>query len=248
MPKKKSRNNPGAKGQKDDSKPSTPMEVMFGKTLLTNASGSTDSTTKLLSKGAKKGLVAIYFAAGDDKTCQEFTPTLIDFYKAVSPDEIEIVYVSSDKNATEFNSYYGQMPWLSMLVSDEVIANKNSLARTLQINAIPTLVVLDAATGDFVTKDGVAKIREADKTSYKQVLAEWKAIKPVAIEQGVKIAASKDLTVKAFFKTLLRQIIIIFILMTVGSLVMRHGKSVLMQLTGQSAKPASSAPSGNTEL
>jgi len=245
MPKKKAaRNNPGVKDQQNE-KPQTQMEVFLGKTLMKNANGDTDSTAKLLSK--KKRLVALYFAAKDDKECQEFTPKLIDFYKAVSDDEIEVVFVSSDKSAADFNSYYSQMPWLSMLASDEVIANKNSLANSLAITTTPSLTVLDVATGKLVTREGVPQIRDAEKTTYKELLAKWKATEPVDIKQGVKSALAKDLTIAAFVKTFLRQTVLIFVFIMVGTFVSRQAKVLLVRYQ-KNRRPPSSPPSGNTEF
>lgn len=53
-------------------------------------------------------LLGLYFSASWCPPCQRFTPLLIDFYKIakeVSPNDFEIVFISSDKNQEEFDEY-----------------------------------------------------------------------------------------------------------------------------------------------
>ena len=46
--------------------------------------------------------------------CKSFTPLLIDFYNT-NKDELEIIFLSSDRDEESFSSYYGKMPWLAMI-------------------------------------------------------------------------------------------------------------------------------------
>jgi len=120
---------------------------------------------------------------------RHFSPILKEFYKSCAEKgKLEIVYISSDKSINEFNEYYGSMPWLSLLEGEGQGAAqvKNNLAQKLQIQGIPTLIVLDVKTGKFVTaaaRDDVTKVGgNADQGL--EVIKSWKAIEPVAFEEA----------------------------------------------------------------
>ena len=48
--------------------------------------------------------------------CREFTPLLSELYDEYNEDEkqIEIIFFSGDKSDEEFNTYFGDMPWLAL--------------------------------------------------------------------------------------------------------------------------------------
>ena len=46
--------------------------------------------------------------------CRTFSPLLKEFYNTCK-DDVEVVFVSSDKDETSFSEYYGKMPWLAMV-------------------------------------------------------------------------------------------------------------------------------------
>ena len=74
------------------------------------------------------------------------------------------------------------MPWLSLPEgSGPTAAIKNNLAQKLQIQGIPTLIVLEVKTGKFVTasaRDDVTKSQGLD------TIEAWKAVEPVPIEEA----------------------------------------------------------------
>lgn len=69
---------------------------------------------------------------------------LEEFYnkvKAAHPDDLEIVFVSSDSDLDSFEEYYGHMPWTAALFessANEVLGSK------FGVSGIPTFIVLDA--------------------------------------------------------------------------------------------------------
>lgn len=70
--------------------------------------------------------VGIYFSAHWCPPCRGFTPKLAEFYKKHHAEKnLEIVFVSSDKNAAEFHEYHKEMPWLALPFADR--ARKVSL-------------------------------------------------------------------------------------------------------------------------
>ena len=143
--------------------------------------------------------------------CKAFSPVLADFYtKHASKDGVEIVYVSSDSSADDFKAYYGKMPWLAIPFDARQI--KSKLASELQVRGIPTLIVLDVATGKFVTSDARGHVQSAAGSADKarQVVAMWKETTPVSFEEG--LAASNDFLslLKNFVLGILRNPIYIF--------------------------------------
>ena len=85
----------------------------------------------------------LYFSAHWCPPCRGFTPKLINFYNVVNKNnkQLEIIFVSSDKNESEFNEYYDSMPWLSIPFKDESIQN---LKETFEIMGIPTFLVFNS--------------------------------------------------------------------------------------------------------
>ena len=63
--------------------------------------------------------------------------------------------MSSDKDASSFDEYFGEMPWTALPFADR--GRKGTLSSKYGVSGIPTLVVLDVM-GDLVTKDGRSKV------------------------------------------------------------------------------------------
>lgn len=97
--------------------------------------------------------VGLYFSAHWCPPCRGFTPKLAEFYKNHHQDKnFEIVFVSSDKNETEFSEYYKDMPWLALPYADRT--KKDHLSQKFKVSGIPTLVFLDGKDGKEITKEG----------------------------------------------------------------------------------------------
>ena len=69
--------------------------------------------------------------------------------------------MSSDSDMDGFNEYYADMPWPSMPFEERSAAE--SAGAKFGVEGIPCLVVLDAATGKLITKDGRGKVVAAKK-------------------------------------------------------------------------------------
>ena len=116
-----------------------------------------------------------------------------EFY-ALTNEKIEIVYISSDNTVPEFQSYFEKMPWLS-LAPTGTAQIKNQLAKACHITGIPALIVLDRATGHYVTnaarndveawKSSSGKASEEDKKKAAlEVVEKWKAVEAVPLEEA----------------------------------------------------------------
>merc|ERR1712137_1023358 len=65
--------------------------------------------------------VGIYFSAHWCPPCRGFTPKLVETYNKLKGEgkEFEVVFVSSDRDQSSFDEYYGSMPWLAVPHGDE---------------------------------------------------------------------------------------------------------------------------------
>ena len=77
-------------------------------------------TTASISQSAKA--VGLYFSAHWCPPCRGFTPKLAEWYndfkKSDKAAEMEMIFVSSDKDDASFKEYYGEMPWHALPFAD----------------------------------------------------------------------------------------------------------------------------------
>jgi len=128
------------------------MQALFGSQILSK-DGLSETDTVL---GGKKH-VGIYFSAHWCPPCRGFTPTLATWYKANADKlDMDIVFVSSDKDQSAFDEYYGEMPWKALPFSERDL--KDKLSKKFKVNGIPSFVIVDSE-GKLVTdkaRNGVA--------------------------------------------------------------------------------------------
>lgn len=137
-------------------------------------SGIIDSEGDEASTDALKGkYVGIYFSARWGPPCRAFTPKLVEFRNREAENGFEVLWVSFDKSSEERVQFEteNQMSWPSL----EGISSKQgrALAKSLGVEAIPTLVILDP-NGKVVTKDGYAQLNEDPESAWQR----WKGILP----------------------------------------------------------------------
>mmetsp|Transcript_22641 Transcript_22641/g.41887 ORF Transcript_22641/g.41887 Transcript_22641/m.41887 type:complete len:425 (+) Transcript_22641:73-1347(+) len=120
-----------------------------------NGSAETGSTEELL--GGK--VVGLYFSAHWCGPCRNFTPMLSEAYAMFQSlgKTFEIVFVSSDKDQSSFDEYYGSMPWLALPFSDR--ERKGLLSSKYGVSGIPTLVIV-GEDGKTITTDGRSAVME----------------------------------------------------------------------------------------
>jgi len=83
-------------------------------------------------------------------------------YEALLKDgkPFEVVFVSDDKDATQFGKYFGEMPWKAVPYESE--ERRGSISSKFSVMALPTLVVLNSQ-GKVISKNAqpeVAKNKE----------------------------------------------------------------------------------------
>lgn len=106
--------------------------------------------------------------------CRGFTPQLAEVYdqikETVGENELEIVFVSSDSDEASFTEYYGSMPWISMSFADRKGAQ--ALGQKYGVRGIPSLIVLNGATGAVVDRDGRSTVSSA-RGDVSKIVAKW---------------------------------------------------------------------------
>ncbi|KAF0714817.1 Aste57867_3669 [Aphanomyces stellatus] len=110
---------------------------------------------------AGKKYVGIYFSAHWCPPCKAFTPMLADTYEQFIEDDhndFALVFVSSDKQVSQFDEYYAEMPFFALPYSDR--AQKDVLAKKFEVKTIPTLAFLNEA-GELVTTEGRNLVQNA---------------------------------------------------------------------------------------
>lgn len=98
-------------------------------------------------------VIGLYFSAHWCPPCRGFTPALISTYNKVKAagKPLEMIFVSSDRDQKQFQEYFGEMPWLAIPPGD---VRKNKLSKLFGVSGIPTLVFVDAATGETINANG----------------------------------------------------------------------------------------------
>lgn len=138
------------------------FSALLGPTL-SSKNGPVDTATAL--KG--KAVVGLFFSANWCPPCQGFVPKLADTYRRIAEatalkgsggasSEFEVVFVSSCRDAESFEAFFGPMPWLALPFNDR--ARKAALSTQFGIKGLPTLVLVDGATGAVLTDDGRGEV------------------------------------------------------------------------------------------
>jgi nucleoredoxin len=115
-------------------------------------------------------VVCVYFSAHWCPPCRSFTPELAKLYNQWNSKEkqIEIIFVSSDRDEKSWKEYFATMPWLAVAFGDNKIAD---LKKACGVRFIPMLCVI-SKTGAVLLEDGRGTIE--DKGA--QAIDEWKKL------------------------------------------------------------------------
>lgn len=113
------------------------MEALLGPTLV-----GKNGPVPTSSVNAK--YILLYFSAHWCPPCRGFTPKLAMFYDTVNmPNhQVEVIYISRDKNPDQYNEYYSEMPWIALPFEDK--ARIAAIGNRYQIQQIPALILIDS--------------------------------------------------------------------------------------------------------
>ncbi len=72
----------------------------------------------------------LYFSAHWCPPCRRFTPELVNFYNKVKSgplaEQLEIVFISYDRDEKSYDDYYDSMPWLTIPFDEREIKVKRT--------------------------------------------------------------------------------------------------------------------------
>ena len=119
-----------------------------------NAASETSKASEVLSDK----IVLIYFSAHWCSPCRNFTPVLAKLYQTLKAEgkSFELLFVSLDKDESEFRKYIADMLWFAVPFSED--KKRTELAETYKAEGIPHLVVLDV-DGSIITDDAVSDVQ-----------------------------------------------------------------------------------------
>jgi nucleoredoxin len=108
-----------------------------------------------------KKIIGLYFSASWCPPCRKFTPVISTLYEDMIEyyDDIEFVFISSDKSNIEFNEYWDKMSFPAL--SYEYRDKKEELVKLYDIGPIPALIFIDT-NGELITKDGKKIIEDSN--------------------------------------------------------------------------------------
>jgi nucleoredoxin len=101
--------------------------------------------------------VFFYFSASWCPSCRGFTPQLLEFYEKFHEQKnFEVVFCTWDEEEDDFDGYYAKMPWLAVPFAQNEVVQK--LSKHFNIETIPTLIGVDANSGDVITTHARQKL------------------------------------------------------------------------------------------
>lgn len=152
-----------------------------------------DTLIQLSEAFGNADVVGLYFSAHWCAPCRSTTPILCKIYNDLlaAGKQIEIVFISSDRDEEHFRSYYKEMPWLALPY--EARDQKKALSEQYDCQGIPYLVLLDGKTGKEITREGrsvittgvlgfpfteaaLANAEAAKSAKLLQVFSDWKVL------------------------------------------------------------------------
>ncbi|KAJ8680642.1 hypothetical protein QAD02_016429 [Eretmocerus hayati] len=121
--------------------------------------GASESNEPMLHEELRHCYKAVYFSAHWCPPCKAFTPQLIDTYQRIRErgHDFEVIFVSSDRSEESYKTHTDTMPWLRIPFAQE--ERRQKLARALDVQAIPTLVILDPRD-NIITTEGRTEVLE----------------------------------------------------------------------------------------
>lgn len=99
---------------------------------------------------ARTEAIALYFSASWCGPCRAFTPQLKSTYEKLKG-KFEIILVPADRDTKSWQSYWADMPWLSIEFGDD---RAGELGEIFGVEGIPALVIIDSKTGKTITTEG----------------------------------------------------------------------------------------------
>ncbi|KAL5699764.1 protein-disulfide reductase [Ranunculus cassubicifolius] len=102
--------------------------------------------------------ICLYFSANWCRPCKTFTPQLVQLYNTLKSKgrDLEIIFVSFDRDEDGFREHIKGMPWLAVPFS---VNTRRRLCEIYSVNCIPSLIPL-SSDGQSIEEDGVMLIED----------------------------------------------------------------------------------------
>lgn len=86
-------------------------------------------------------MVGLYFSLFSYKSCDDFTPKLVEVYEKLKAkgESFEVVLIPLDDDEEAFNQGFKSMPWFALPLKDK---SCEKLARYFELSTLPTLVII----------------------------------------------------------------------------------------------------------
>jgi nucleoredoxin len=94
---------------------------------------------------------------------------LVNWYRSLRTKNVEVVFLSVDRDENGFRDYYKDMPWLAVPYDDDA---RESLMGHIRVSGIPRLVVLDGKTGRIIVDNAVGQ--QLDVNNWRRLAASKK--------------------------------------------------------------------------
>merc|ERR1712125_80668 len=146
----------------DDAVVASSFEEMFSELLTKDG----NKMVKEVLQGKKT--VLLYFSAHWCPPCRSFTPMLAKAYSQYKGGDVEVVFISSDRDEESFKEYFAEMPWTALPFEER--ETKGKLSQKFEVRGIPTLVVLKG-DGSLLKANGRGEVQSTGDLA--KALKEW---------------------------------------------------------------------------
>jgi len=130
-------------------------EAVLGPQLMTR--NGMQPTSQAL---GSPSVVLVYFSAHWCPPCRGFTPQLARAYSSLGEGQshVRVVFASGDRSPQEFQTYFGEMPWLALPFG---VPQIQMLNMQFGVKGIPSVVALDGRTGNLLDASARGTIQNA---------------------------------------------------------------------------------------
>ncbi|KAI1886512.1 hypothetical protein AGOR_G00196510 [Albula goreensis] len=143
---------------------STMVDLFLGKVLVKNNRDKDElDTEREISLRLQNRILMLFFGSGECERCQEFAPTLKDFYKRLTDEfyversaQLVLLYVSMDPTEEKLEKFLKDLPKRCLFLAYEDSYRKE-LELMFEIEEIPTVVVL-RPDGSVLSPNAVSEI------------------------------------------------------------------------------------------
>ena len=110
--------------------------VLPGHSHSKNRAGTAPLTDAL--RGKRRLL--LFFSGHWCAPCRAFMPKLMEAYNGYRSNDLEIIFVSHDRDEEAARAYHAQMPWPALAYGDE---QRDAIKRIFGVKSVPSLIAVD---------------------------------------------------------------------------------------------------------